>query len=441
MRCDSLPALRPPTACGFSLLELSVSVLLVVVATTLALEAMRSTTRVVETATVEERLAEDGDRALAAIRSDLARSGWYLPGFGTGGITSGNDRTLRYWPYIIQQAPAGQPAEPTSTNAVGSGLGTQFALFSRSAAMVRLPAPSAVALGGAVADFDQNYLSAYPGDAVAREQRYRASWYARSQEIVFLRAHLGTWDERARQGVPVIPFAEGDWTTAGNHAALGLLAMDETTRGTTTDQAGDVRLHDPHGYYRLKNGKKVYDVINDSGLLGGSDDPAGMVAVRWEADRETPDVETGSDGLRRITLDQLRQFTYAVVPSPITGNGRLVRAFTVDLTQPPWSTTPPASGTGPGMAIANDGAHALVVDQALSENCQRIVFDTVRSAGDGSLIANQVRVRLYLAGTDPTGQVVTRFLEAVIALRSLNNAAANEDLESVIAVGAAPLPH
>ena len=105
-----------------------------------------------------------------------------------------------------------------------------------------------------------------------------------------------------------------------------------------------------------------------------------------------------SSDSRRIAPAQLREYMYAVVPSPFSGfGGRLVRAFSVDFSNYPDR----GEGGRPGQWIARRDNVGFVVDKVLSDDVTRIVFDTYRtdprSDKQGRVGLNEVRVRLYMA--------------------------------------------
>jgi hypothetical protein len=143
--------------------------------------------------------------------------------------------------------------------------------------------------------------------------------------------------------------------------------------------------------------------------------------------------------------ETLREFMYAVVPSPIEGSyGRLVRAFRRNVTD---GAPPVGSDLGQRITdVAEDNGVkvAMIVDRILAEDVVRLVCDTVRTVDAGqatvrTLSLNQVRIRLFLVRrqvTEPS-RVVFRTMEATFAMRARGSA--NDMTRTQTILGTAPI--
>ena len=82
-----------------------------------------------------------------------------------------------------------------------------------------------------------------------------------------------------------------------------------------------------------------------------------------------------------------------------------------------------------GVCISRSGADGMVVDEVLSDNVVRVLFDTYRTVDPGatevtSLDINHVKVRIYMArpSIQEPGVIIRRMFETVISMRSMNSA-------------------
>ncbi|HYE04459.1 MAG TPA: prepilin-type N-terminal cleavage/methylation domain-containing protein [Planctomycetota bacterium] len=108
------------------------------------------------------------------------------------------------------------------------------------------------------------------------------------------------------------------------------------------------------------------------------------IPLAWETHLATAD---NSD------VDDLREHTYVLVPNPRTGRGRLERRY-------------------------RNGGGAMALDRVVSDDVDRIVFDTYRTAP--GLNVNQVRVTIWLSREyhEQPGLYQCQRIEATMALRS-----------------------
>jgi prepilin-type N-terminal cleavage/methylation domain-containing protein len=444
---------------GFSLVELTIATLIMAILMALVLDGMTSTTRYAIASEQQDDIYAESQRAIKSISDDLATSGWEFYDYDL----AARERAQRYYPFVLQQAPAGQAASPTDTALVGAGLPAHasWSYLRRSAALVdwRATAGSPALINampqvaGVSADFLKNYITAYGASGVnllngTGERDYRNSYFARSQELVFIKASFATtWSTKTNNLIPTVGFPKGPtnaWTVDGKHNDLGILRMSEYTLGTKSDQGAapgsgpDSR--DPSGFYWERTGAafpKVYTAVNLATWLNDSAGVAGaeLVRMRWETltnpgtDSTVFETPTSGPGatIPRLRADALREYMYAVVPAP-RGGGRLVRA--VKTRNPPAVTTQPAD-IGSCIGRTSDGTSGMVVDKVLSDHVVRIVFDTAMTSPDGSTVGslemNQVRVRLYMAAHSPQNAsiAITRTYDAVLSMRTTNAGADN----------------
>lgn len=424
-----------------SLLEIIISVSILLVLCSLVLQALVSAKLQTAMGEADDDINRDSSSVLQTISLDLAESGWHFPDGNRLSTTFVTDRNERYFPYVVQQR---------SLSSLGQGLGSRFPHVTRDEAMVRLPALSAVLPGDAV-DADTNY----PDTALVA---YRASYSARSQELIFLRQNTRGWpaDPTLRQP-PLETFPEGDWNdnSVANRQALGILAPSAWI--PRFDSGGLVVGWAPRPWDVNRDGSILPNPVDGDGdgLPDGSyegdlnqdgvpDLPASAVPYGapllagelvlggssltlrpiWETlTAPNYQVETGTE-----IPEELREFMYAVVPSPFGGTGRLLRAYKCTLAA---ETNPLVSGTFPGQFITPISApvptYGMKVDRVLSEHVARILFDTFRT--DSTLDVNQVRVRIYFARpsvADPK-LVLFRTIDTVIGMRAKVSEANRED--------------
>lgn len=471
---------------AFSLMEVMISIALLATIMALAMESLMAGQNYDRFSALQDDLAVESTRILAQVREDLASSAWEFPTEPRStysGVTATADRSLRYYPYVQIQSP-GAPA-------ITTGLGSQYTWSHRPANMVVIGGTagshdptswhdSGRVDGGVPADFTKNATDALT-DAVSRgaatgsgtgaelDNWYR-SFYARSQEILFLRSTVAAWDEStnsytgASDMSPLLKFkgTRQQWATAGYHDQLHIFRASGWY--ATKDLGGAVigwNAYSLPGSTVYNANNFPYGVVMEAGYL--SDPTAGKIGMNWRTssgrafafDYIPPLAATATAGaIKDAYAADLQAYTYCVVPSRI-GFGRLIRAHKSKWT----GTTPtfggeianPAWGTELGQKISDDGTYGLVVDRILSDHVMRICFDTFRTVPDltpadrtafpavndfTGFDINQIRIRLYLGARTSTGATITRLVESTLAMRGRNTQAdkadaANGDDESI----------
>jgi hypothetical protein len=307
------------------------------------------------------------------------------------------------------------------------------------------------------------------------DDRYRRSFYARSQEIIFLKANLGTWQERPVSSSPIIMFPDGDWNKTekitrvidgqerevvqkNQHDVLGVVRMQEWDLPSTMTKTGD-----PRTAYRVREKgvgptKTVPVVVSPGTMLVPNGTGVDLVQMRWDtisdpsvkeidpeatgdAFHDTIEIHDGQPA--RVRPDRLREYGYAVTTSPF-GAGRLVRVYTRLATQ----GGSVSAVADVGSIIGRSADREVIVDRVLSDRVTRIVFDTFRTVSEG-LGHNQVRVRLYMVGTPRDAKVAPMLkAERVLTMRTINTTVDNERIKSSLGSTTsdapgffAPFPH
>jgi len=168
---------------GFSLVEILVTVAVMGSVLAVISQALFSTNRLEAAQSAEDELNREADRLMKTISADLAQSGWHTAETTKKTDSNGllpldyvNDRTTRYWPMVI--------AQPLGLRVEGWNAGYGFA--QRSTAMTRL-ALTPDLLPGKVAD-EQVLFGA------TNRTAYLKSFYARSQELIFLKQLSTKWE-------------------------------------------------------------------------------------------------------------------------------------------------------------------------------------------------------------------------------------------------------
>lgn len=389
----------------------------------------------------KDQVELDANSIIRSIASDLALSGWEFgsatPAPTFASVTPAIDRTLRYYPMVqIQRSP---------NDANTEGFNTALPWTRLDASMLALPALPSV-LPGTAADKDIKPLT---------DDAWNRSFHARSAQLVFLRATVGSWrpdqipgsasDESVYFGLtpdaylsqrpdqiqlPILNFSTDstgqetswkDWRMTNAHNRLHVLF-------STGFQEG------PPGTWVQRYPNQPYGVTLDGGWYDWTDLETAPIKPAWETMRKPntsglPTI-TGmtADEVRRayaIAPELWREYTYAVVPSPAPlGLGRLVRAHRV-----PNADLVPI-GVEPGQRISEDAEDdgliatekvGMVIDKVLSDDVVRVVFDTYRTVNNlADLGLNQVRVRLYLARRQVTNPqiVIHRVVETTLSMRA-----------------------
>lgn len=385
---------------GFTLMEVMISMGIGATVLAILVETMSGANNYAALGSAQDELVLDARNVFNEIGADLSSSGWYFPTAGGpySGVTfsgAGGDRGLRYFPCVVQQ-PKGA--------SIG-GVSAAFPELQRTSSYIDFTKLLVGDAPGTIADASKS------PSAFVTTKEYRSSFYARSQELVFLRSTVNSWDSVSDVPIvtagkrpseiqrPILNFKRGstsDWETPNNHALLGVLhpsGWKESLLGL-----GDWTPWDPaKPYGAVLEGARL-DTQSASGGVG--------VVLQWE--------EMGQTSFTAQTDSNLRVFTYAVVPTPNgVGFGRLVRAYVAN-------SVAPVMGSEIGQAIAINGTSAVIVDQVLANNVVRVVFETARH--DATLQVNQVRVILYLAKKSEANEVVVKtMVEATLTMRARNS--------------------
>jgi type II secretory pathway component PulJ len=391
---------------GFTLLEMMIASGLFIVLSGMVLQSLLSTRQLTAMGEADDDLNRDAAEIVLSVTQDLAESGWHFPDAAVLDTAFTADRGLRYYPFVQKQALGG----------LVEGRGTRFAHTHRTDAMVRLVGVPE-SLPGTAADAATNF-----GATAADLALYRASFHARSQELIFLKQSTRGWQaDPARRSPPVEPFPDGDWTDSSdaNREALGVLAPSAWE--AIIDGGGAVVGFRPrrwdvdgNGTIGLNEGDADNDLAPDAPY--GRPLLAGEIVVGASAVSLAPVWETVTrPDYSTATAEIPREYTYAVVPSPI-GMGRLVRAYLMRFAD----DVAPAQGVEVGSYITPIAGNTMgmKVDRVLSDNCTRVVFDTFRT--DPALTVHQVRMRAYLARVsyvDPN-LVLSRIADTVVAMRA-----------------------
>lgn len=498
-----------PCRSGLSLLEIITATMILALVSVAVIDGMTRSTSYAILSEAQDDLARESFEAIRQIGDDLSRSGWEFPSFveeeygpASGALDPVADRQRLYFPYVFQQSPDYDHASGsfTSSPALDDGLP---ALVPYASADDTMPDPSvynfnhlrrdgtSVRIDGLPAhlpgdpiDLRMHFGSSGSADA---SMRYRDSFFARSQELIFLMAQSGTWaDDPDMQDLEVLDFSGGDsgWrqpdpdeaealfqerysyyvNTQGlsameatdmahqdvglslyRHDELGVLRMSDYQLNVRRDGNGEPVL-DPDDALELEpvfrpaapTGRRYIDNILVPGawISVGRSNEVG-VNIRWEClvPEDTVDVvdDPGSDA-QRIALVQLREYCYAVVPSSWCF-GHLVRARAVQLDNDDPEPTPSRFPRfGDWLSFDRQTRRGLVVDAIIADHVVRAVFDTYKSVDDGSLGLNEVRVRLYFAKSqaDRDSQVVFRTVESVVTMRAGNNERSNQAIAEIV---------
>ena len=418
---------------GFSLVELIVGMAITVTVMAVVGEALTSNRLFEGQQSAEDDLIGDAERVHRAISSDMSQSGWYsvpIGVFSSGTLVSVNapiplpsagvsDRIQQYWPFAMTQRNA--------------AVCTQYSLMKRTAAMTTLTMPSG--LPGLPADATGNFFTAAtaatldglsPTGLLATDRiavangirtQFLKSWYAPSQELVFLKQ-----------------IGDGGWNTIPSRRDEPRLAFSRTSGGTLIDwnntspaTRAQLGVLYPNAY--IKSGSTfglrpgltvVYGVPLKATVLDQTDSGKFTFRTSWQT-IVAPTYDVSNLAVSTAAPDNtLRQYVYAVVPPGPTGTGvgRLVRAFKVSFSALGYV---PATGTDPGQLISSTGTYGMMVDEVLSENCVRVVFDTART--DTTLALNQVRARIYLLrrSNADLNTLVRQVVEIHVTMRSRNS--------------------
>lgn len=499
----------PRHLASFTLVEVMIAMTIFITASIVAVSAISSITSFGRTVDRRNQMTIDVQSIFKEMSDDISLSGWAPYDYTSADFSGGypTDRGMRYYPYVIQQAPtsAAESARAASLADLGGGMQvsslTWFASandnwFLRAAnGLVDVgrfaKRPDLPPQFGVVGDFAKNFTSTTFTDEAARNKAYRSSYYARSQELIFVRATVGGWSSvPGADRTPIIKFPAGDWTTAtltttagtlvkNNHQELGVIRMSEWTLGdanpsaTPTSPALDTR--NPASFYWSRPSasttalQQVPVVVNLGAMLSPQSDPSNLVQVRWDSmsDPSSSPINMAATvlddrhaviefpvtlgGTARIKARQLREYMYALIPCS-SGSGRLVRAhtelgnYTVVTGRTPEVGDCIGKGTDPlalSTATLGNRKVSLVIDKVYTDNCMRVVFDTSRTLTDGSLKPNQIRVTLYMAmsGTRADDVPITYQASTILTMRILNSSVDNDAITLLLGTTSPGLAH
>lgn len=421
---------------AFTLVELTISLVILSAVTILTIESLVSARQLQGLASAEDEVNREAARIIEAMSVDIAESGWWFPDENLLPVGLTADRAAAYFPYVHQQA----------LGAATEGLHTVFTYHARPESAVRILPGRFVGRANLL-----GHLRGGPADGETKfgadRTGYLTSHYARSQELIFVRqATMGWTADPSARSLPTLRFPEyapdgttlidwsndagADYSNPGNanRIAAGVLmpsAWERNPLGPTPfqrrayDADGDGAVAVDEGV-AIVAGSRVHPTPYGLALPSAKLTSATQLTLenQWETiDQPNYDPNT--------LAQPLREYTYCVVPSPI-GMGRLVRAYT---TRNDAANAARPVGVDVGQRLPQSDAaptRFLVVDQVLSDEVVRVVFDTFRT--DPDLLINEVRVRLYLARVSAFSghdQVVTRTAEAILLMRARSTAAAD----------------
>ncbi len=462
---------------GHTLIEIAIVTVILTVVMVGITEAALSSTRQAALGSTEDTLSDDGHRVLRIIADDLAASAWQFAderttydlsaGWRRTAAVSGQDsnlpkdvdfstdRGLRYYPFVVQQTSDGSMNSQGVPQSVSANQ-NPMSWFNRAAGMLPDPRGWPGNVPGKITDHKTIFGSDRTG--------YLSSFRARSQELVFLKSTAAGWFPPAVQVdkrltlTPTIPStgirgSVQDWrTTVNSFVSTGNDTLANRSRigvnypSPWQRNAQDFSLIDPTGQGELYGVELRAARLNIDTAVGGDIfltvnwetmcDPAPAVTVPITPKFQTP--------LSQGPANHLREYTYAVVPSPTAVGqlGRLVRAYR------DCSALPAPSGSNVGEAISSGRASIttgsgtsvnqnvqIIVDRVLSDSVVRVVFDTRRH--DATLAINQIRVRIYLSRrVEGTDMAVSRIVESVVTLGAR---VSNADMQNdIAALGTAP---
>lgn len=446
---------------AYSLIEVIIVLAIMGLMMAALLQSMLGIRQYASTAEVQDDLAIESQKIIALIQDDLAVSGWYLP-YGSPNAGA-NDRNDIYFPYVqVQQA---------------TKLGTKLPHHNRLAYTVKdwVTIAHYKSLPGSETDATATTLI---------DAAYKTSFYAPSQELIFLRVFQGKYNPvlsgKVDTFIDIIDFSEKNgvtYSSVGKQEALGIRRLDQWKRGSTqdTDQLLPDGAANPR-YLQYYNpapdapGGRIYDLtVPGIWLQPAIDTPAPFATampLRWETITRFPRLTAATtESPPMINPVELREYSYVVVPNPGMGNrGQLVRAYkrpTADFTDVEGNVAPGVTANewviSQGDYNPDGGSGALncsmVVDRVVSDKVDRITFDTFRTdrqpdlntpgAYVSGLEINQVRVRIFLSkkGSVDIGAPQHRVVEATLTMRSTSDSGALEGITPRVGPGGDVILH
>lgn len=379
---------------GMTLVELGISIAVLGIVLALTMQSLMTSQDYQRLGSAQDDLSSEAERILRQAQFDLSTSGWCFP--LTTPLTNyqvanfAADRSLRYWPCVIQ--PDGQTV---SGGMPVAAVGLPGRSPSHPASLVQriaLPAslPDSRPPAQQVAHFTFESRPPLPTDPAWGD--YVASYHARSQELAFLKTVASGWEASPRNQVdPQVGFpgSTADWQTPNNHSSLRVKAASQYK----FDAGGNVV---PRNQGTAEDGQP-YGILLSSAWLDLQDNKP-VLKPLWEPMASSdlyndPGFATASNSVNDLDPTRLRDYLYAVVNPPRTNasaTGRLVRAYRV--------SNPAAfpAGVEVNQRISDDGLpFGYVIDLVLSDHVTRVLFETRRH--DAGLAVDQVRMRLYMA--------------------------------------------
>ncbi|HYE04534.1 MAG TPA: hypothetical protein VEL07_03345 [Planctomycetota bacterium] len=414
------------------------------VAAGMAMEFMIASRDLSSLGAVQDDVGIDANRILGEISQDLALSGWYVPapdmaqGILPAGDTFALDRTRRYYPYIIQQSLGDSSREQGLADTVFAHMRREAALDVQPMlyGIDGLPADAATNFSGVDPDTIRPILastavltaseSATLATWSAERRAYQDSWYARSQEMIFLRQLTDNgWNaDAAQQQRPVEMFGRlNEYESVLHPKAMAQDPHDvEWMSGwrEVRDGSGQITSYVVRSEFddSPADGRvdRDFGVVMRSGRFYIDFDGVIQFDRMWES-LTAPNYAPPAAGTYTppVAATQLREYLYAVIPSP-NGFGRLVRAHKV-------AGAGPGIGREVGQRISSSGGFAMVINRVLSDNVVRVTFDTART--DPTLDVFEVRVRLYLARAQKSNPaiVIRRLVESIVLMRAKSSEA------------------
>ena len=324
-----------PFRSGMSLVEVTISTAIFAVLLTMATAGLTNMRSYVSTAAITSDLDSEARRVVGVIATDLANSAWLIDA-GTDlddlSENSNYDRWgARYYPYVVVQ---NYENSEYAINGVPDTSGWYAAFARQEDELLQ-------------ADVILNEKGSIPSDHLEP-----------SQEIIFLRLNYG--EEQATPADDT-----GIW-------------VDFNQTPVPMSDFGDPEKLPEVPYLTL--------VTNDVGV---SDIP-----LNWETyPGSSPWAnDINGDGVVDADPDELREFSYVVVPGP--RGGQLQRRYRNGI----------------------DGE--IITHEEISDDVDRIAIDTYRT--DSSLGINQVRIRVWMSRASNSARqpASTRYSEITVALRS-----------------------
>jgi len=346
---------------GVSLIEVLIALSLFSLVMAFTLECMTGMRTFAGGEVGRNDLTLESQKIISTIVSDIGNSAWIIdPAANTTDLDNpALDRSMRYYPFVMVQAPTGVPTT------------TRLQDWARSAAYV----PNWT---------NSPYIGTIPTEHMAQ-----------SQELVFLKVQRAPPAQHPPLSSDHVNYST-DWLgnklTAAQVWTAGVLPMTNFQTGVKVDSiVTDVQQ---------PQSAVASDLVQDTPLVMETY-PSSTALV---GDDNFP---TSGPAFppHRTNPDFLREYAYVVVPDAATGKNELVRCWRNGTTYMP--VYPPNA--------PNDNAGYDVI----SEYVDRLVIDTYRTLS--TLDINQVRIRVYMskdsvdAGTSP---VVTMTSECTTALRS-----------------------